>query len=378
MKRAMLPKATLCIAAGLLLAGCGVKGKADPTAEAPPPAKVEAEPDASLVKVDHPEQFPLATATRHDAAPELSVTGVVSADVSRNVPAISLASGRVVEIHARLGDTVTKGQLLLKVQSEDIAQAFSDYRQAVADEALTKAQLDRSKVLYDRGAIAKKDLEVTQDTWAKAAITVETTLDHLKVLGADPQHPTAIVDIYAPASGVITDQQVTNASGVQGLSSPNPFMISDLSHVWIMCDVYENDLANVRVGEYTDIRPNAYPKMVLKGRIGNINPVLDSTLRTAKVRLEISNPGMLRLGMFVTATFHGMKREVHAAVPATAVLHLHDRDWVYSPAGNSQFRRIEVAGGNVLPGNMQEILSGIEPGQQVVSNALVLQSTVEQ
>ena len=378
MKRAMFPKATLCIAAGLLLAGCGVKGKADPMAEAPPPAKVEAEPDASLVKVDHPEQFPLATATRHDAAPELSVTGVVSADVSRNVPAISLASGRVVEIHARLGDTVTKGQLLLKVQSEDIAQAFSDYRQAVADEALTKAQLERSKVLYDRGAIAKKDLEVTQDTWAKAAITVETTLDHLKVLGADPQHPTAIVDIYAPASGVITDQQVTNASGVQGLSSPNPFMISDLSHVWIMCDVYENDLANVRVGEYADIRPNAYPKMVLKGRIGNINPVLDSTLRTAKVRLEISNPGMLRLGMFVTATFHGMKRKVHAAVPATAVLHLHDRDWVYSPAGNSQFRRIEVAGGNVLPGNIQEIISGIEPGQQVVSNALVLQSTVEQ
>jgi cobalt-zinc-cadmium efflux system membrane fusion protein len=73
-----------------------------------------------------------------------------------------------------------------------------------------------------------------------------------------------------------------------------------------------------------------------------------------------------------------MKREVHAAVPATAVLHLHDRDWVYSPAGNSQFRRIEVAGGNVLPGNIQEIISGIEPGQQVVSNALVLQSTVEQ
>jgi cobalt-zinc-cadmium efflux system membrane fusion protein len=378
MKRAIFPEAILCIAAGLLLAGCGVKGKADPAAGAPPPAKVEPEPDASLVKVEHPEQFPLATATRHDAAPELSVTGVVSADVSRSVPAISLASGRVVEIHARLGDTVTKGQLLLKVQSEDISQAFSDYRQAVADAALAKAQLERSKVLYDRGAIAKKDLEVTQDTWDKAAVTVETTQDHLKVLGADPQHPTAIVDIYAPASGVITDQQVTNASGVQGLSSPSPFTISDLSHVWIMCDVYENDLANVRLGEYADIRPNAYPNMVLKGRIGNINPILDSTLRTAKVRLEIANPGMLRLGMFVTATFHGMKKEVRAAVPATAVLHLHDRDWVYAPAGNGQFRRVEVAGGNMLPGKMQEIVSGIEPGQQVVSNALVLQSTVEQ
>jgi cobalt-zinc-cadmium efflux system membrane fusion protein len=371
--------APLLVVLSVFLEGCGAKGKIpDADAGAPPAAKVEREADANQVKVDHPEQFPLATAARHQAASELNVTGVVSADVSRNIPVISLASGRVVEIHARLGDTVTKGHLLLKVQSEDISQAFSDYRQAVADQVLTKAQLERSKTLYDKGAIAQKDLEVAQDTEAKAVVAVETALDHLKVLGADPQHPTAIVDIFAPISGVITDQQVTAASGTQGLSSPNPFTISDLSHVWIMCDVYENELANVRLGEYADIRLNAYPKMPLRGRIGNINPILDSNLRTAKVRLEVKNPGMLRLGMFVTATFHGLAQEVRAAVPATAVLHLHDRDWVYAPDGPGQFRRIEVAGGNMLPGNMQEILSGIEPGQQVVANALVLQSTVEQ
>ncbi len=291
---------------------------------------------------------------------------------------ISLASGRIVEIHARLGDTVAKGQLLLKVQSEDMAQAFSDYRQAVADEVLAKAQLDRSQILYDKGAIARKDLEVAQDAKDKAVVTVETALDHLKLLGADPQHPSAIVEIHAPVSGVITDQQVTNASGTQGLGSPNPFTISDLSHVWILCDVYENDLSQVRLGEYADIHLNAYPNLVLKGRIGNINPILDPALRTAKVRLEVENPGMLRIGMFVTATFHGMKKEVHAAVPASAVLHLHDRDWVYAPAGSGQFRRIEVVGGSMLPGSMQEIVSGLTPGQRVVSNALVLQSTVEQ
>ena len=378
MNRIVLVEGTLCAALCLFTAGCGVNGKADPTLEAPPPAKVEREPDANMVKADHPEQFPLATAARHDATHELSATGVVSADVSRTIPVISLASGRVVEIHARLGDTVTKGQLLLKVQSEDIAQAFSDYRQAVADEALAKAQYERSNALYEKGAIAKKDLEVAQDAEAKAVVTVETSRDHLKVLGADPQHPSAIVNIYAPASGVITDQQATNASGTQGLASPNPFTISDLSRVWILCDVYENDLANVRVGEYADIHLNAYPNTVLKGRVGNISSVLDSNLRTAKVRLEVANPGMLRLGMFVTATFHGLTKEVRAAVPASAVLHLHDRDWVYAPDGPGQFRRIEVVGGAMLPGNLQEIISGIEPGQQVVANALVLQSTVEQ
>jgi cobalt-zinc-cadmium efflux system membrane fusion protein len=105
---------------------------------------------------------------------------------------------------------------------------------------------------------------------------------------------------------------------------------------------------------------------------------MDPNIRTAKVRLEVDNPGLLRFGMFVTATFHGMQKEVHATVPATAVLHLHDRDWVYSPIGNNQFRRIEVQSGNMLTGGLQEIATGIKPGTQVISNALVLQATVEQ
>ena len=374
----LLTRAILCLAVGLLLTGCNERVKADPKLEAPPPAKVEQELDATLVKVDHPDQFPLATATKRVAAPELNVTGTVNPDVSRAVPVISLASGRVIEIHARLGDTVTKGQLMLKVQSPDISQAFSDYRQAKADETLTKAQLERAKILYEKGAIAQKDLEVAQDAEAKAVVAVETAMDHLKVLGADPNNPTQIIEIHAPVSGVVTDQQVTNASGTQGLASPNPFTISDLSQVWIVCDVYENDLAFVRIGEYADIHLNAYPKLVLKGRVSSIGPVLDPTLRTAKVRLEVPNPGMLRLGMFVTATFHGMTQEVHTVVPAAAILHLHDRDWVYVPAAAGKFRRIEVTGGNMLPGKMQEIVSGLTPGQQVVSNALVLQNTVEQ
>jgi cobalt-zinc-cadmium efflux system membrane fusion protein len=362
-----------------VLTGCGSKVQADATAEAPPAAQVENETDGSLFKVEHSNQFPVVTAGQHDIAPELKTTGSVSADVSRNIPVISLASGRIVEIDARLGDTVTKGQLLLKVLSQDIAQAFSDYRQAMADEQLAKAQLERAKVLLEKGAIAKKDEEVAEDTAVKAKVTTETTVEHLRVLGADMDHPSSIIEIHAPVSGVITDQQVTAAAGVKTLdNSPNLFTISDLSKVWIICDVYENDLSFVHLGEYADVHLNAYPNVALKARIANIAPTLDPNIRTAKVRLEVDNPGMLRFGMFVTATFQGMRKEMHATVPATAILHLHDRDWVYSPAGNNQFRRIEVVGGDMLPGGLQEIASGIKPGQQVISNALVLQSTVEQ
>jgi membrane fusion protein, heavy metal efflux system len=361
-----------------LLAGCGAKGAPDPGAGAPPPAKVEKENDASLVKVDHPEQFPLATADRHDAAPELNVTGVVAADVSRNAPVISVASGRILEIHARLGDTVAKGQLLMKVLSNDLAQAFSDYRQAIADERLAHSQLDRAQILFDKGAIAQKELEVAHDAEEKAKVSVETAAEHIRVLGADRDHPTSVVEVLAPASGVITDQQVTAASGTQGLASPNAFTISDLSHVWILCDVYENDLAFIHLNEYAEIHVNAYPNAVLKGRVSNIGSIMDPNIRSAKVRLEIENPGMLRLGLFVTAAFHSPRVESHASVPASAVLHLHDRDWVYVPAGNDTFRRVEVTAGRMLPPGSQEIVTGLKPGDRLVSNALVLQNTVEQ
>lgn len=363
----------------LLSTGCTKKVEAGGSVEPPAPVKIDREENAGVFKVEHPEQFATVQAAERDAAPELNVTGAVNPDVSRTVPVISLASGRVVEIHARIGDMVTKGQLLMRVQSNDISQAFSDLRQATADEKLAASQYDRAKLLYDKGAIAQKDLEVAQNTDEKAKVSVQTAKEHLRVLGADMDHPSSLVSIYAPVTGVITEQNVTAAAGVKTLdNSPNLFTISDLSDVWIICDVYENDLPYVQLGQFADIHLNAYPNMVLKGRIGNIGPILDPAIRTAKVRLEVHNPGMLRLGMFVQATFHGLQKEVHAVVPAAAILHLHDRDWIYTPLNDGRFRRIEVRAGQVLPGNMQEILSGIRPGDKVVQEALKLQSTVEQ
>jgi cobalt-zinc-cadmium efflux system membrane fusion protein len=376
----LIIKVALALACGTLIAGCSARGSADAASGTPPAAVVERDGDSSVIHVDHPDQFPLATATHRDATPELSVTGVVNPDVSRSVPVVSLSSGRVIDLRARLGDQVQKGQLLLRIQSADISAAFSDYRKAVADRALAQSQLDRAKALFDRGAIAKKDEEVAQAAADKARVDVENATERLHVLGMDANGaPTAIVDVMAPASGVITEQNVTNAAGVKSLdNSPNLFTISDLSHVWIVCDVYENDLPAVRIGDTAAIRLNAYPDRVMTGRISNIGPNLDPTIRTAKVRIEVANPGLMRIGMFVTATFHGQTTEKRAVVPATAILHLHDREWVYVPAANGRFERKEVVGGQMLPDKMQELLSGLKPGERVVSNALVFQNTVEQ
>ncbi len=373
----ILARAALCLALAGLLAACN-EGKADPKAEAPPAATVEPDMDANNFKVDHPEQFPLATAVEYKAAPALNVTGLVQPDIARSVPVISLAAGRVVEVKARLGDVVQKGQLLLRVQSNDVSGAYQGYRKAVNDETLARLQLERQKILYDKGAVAKSVLEQAEDVAKNAQADLDAATEQLRILGADKDHPSGIVDIHAPISGIITDQQVTNAAGVQGLGSPNPFTISDLSYVWIVCDVFENDLDAVRVGEFADIHLSAYPDKVFKGKIDNILPVLDPTIHTAKVRLEVPNPGLMRVGMFVTATFYGKQPEMRAAVPAAAILHLHDRDWVYAPIGSGHFKRLEVVAGKMLPGEQQEIFSGIKAGDQVVSNALALQNTVEQ
>jgi cobalt-zinc-cadmium efflux system membrane fusion protein len=366
----------------LTLAGCNnVHAQADAaTSGSPPPARVVPAADPSLFTVDHPEQFPLAAATQHPTTSELVVTGTVTPDVSRNVPVVSLASGRVNAIHTRLGDSVQKGQLLMTIRSDDVSGGYSNYRMAVADEVLARTQYERAKDLYEHGAIALNDLQVAQDTEDKAKIAVDTMAEHLRLLGNDPDKPAYMVDIFAPTSGVLTDQQVTTGSLVQAYNTPYPFTISDLSSTWVVCDVYENDLATVRLGDTADITLNAYPGRVFKGKVSNIGSILDPNIRTAKVRMEVQNPGIMRLGMFVRATFHGQTSEMHTIVPASAVMHMHDRDFVFVPAPDKKFRRLEVVGGDLLSDNvnLQEIKSGLEPGQQVVTNALVLDHVLTQ
>ena len=366
------------ICAALSVTGC--KGKNE-TSATPTPQVVQV-PDMNLLTIDPNDvaKFPLVPAEKVDVATEVNATGSVNPDVSREVPVISLANGRVVDIKARLGDDVKKGQLLFRVQSPDVSTAFNAYLKAVNDEQLANKADLRAQDLFQHGAISQAMVEQADDAEHDAKADLDAAEEQLRILGVDKAHPSSVVDVQAPITGVIINQNITNAAaaGVTLSGSANAFTIADLSEVWILCDVYENDIPKLQLGQQARIKLNAYPERPFTGRISDIGPVLDPQLRTAKVRIQVHNPGFLRLGMFVTATFSSRKTESRAAVPADAVLHLHDRDWVFTPAGDNHFRRTEVRAGEMLSGNRQVILSGIEPGRQVVANALLLETAGNQ
>ena len=382
MKSKNLEIGCLLLAIASVLTSIACHGaRADQAAEAPPPAKVTPDVDITLFAVDHPEQFPLAAAVEHPATSELVVTGTVTPDITRNVPVVSLASGRVMAIHARLGDTVKKGQLLMTIRSDDVSGGYSTYRMAVADEILARTQYERSKDLYQHGAIALNDLQVAQDTEDKAKIAVETAAEHLRLLGNDPDKPVFMVDIFAPGIGGDHrpgSHQRSGRAGLQYAVARLRFPISRPSGLSATCTRTTWPLSGSATRRRS--RLNAYPDRMFKGRVSNIGAILDPNIRTAKVRIEVQNPGIMRLGMFVKATFRGQTTEMHTIVPASAILHMHDRDFVFVPAPDNKFRRVEVVGGDLLPDNvnLQEIKSGLQPGQQVVTNALVLDHVLAQ
>jgi cobalt-zinc-cadmium efflux system membrane fusion protein len=366
-----------CLAAFISLAGC--KSGFNPADGASPSPQVVEEGNEGLVSVESPDQFPLVATEKVETAAQLNVTGSVFPDVSREIPVISLANGRVVDIKARLDDHVEKGDLLLRVQSLDVSGAFDTYLKAANDEQLANKAYQRAHNLYDHGAISQSMLEQAEDSEKDARADLTAAEEQLKTLGIDKDHPSSVVNVYAPISGVIVTQNVTQAAaaGVNLSGSATTFTIADLSRVWIICDVYENDIPKIQLGQTAQIRTAAYPGKVLTGRVSDIGPVLDPSIRTAKVRIEIANPGILRLGMFVNATFTSSKKDTFAAIPSSAILHLHDRDWVFVPADGNKFRRVEVGTGDSLPGNKQQILSGIAPGQRIVRDVLNFEATLE-
>jgi membrane fusion protein, heavy metal efflux system len=349
----------------LVTLGCSNDTKAAPT-------KAEVTLEPGVFEADHPELFSLVKAESRELPVELQANGTVNPDVTKTIHVTSLGSGRVIDLKVRLGDYVNKGQVLLVISSPDLGAANSDYQKAKADEDLSRRALDRAQELYAHGAFAEKDLEAAKDTDDKAKVDLRTTAERVRLLGGDPDHPGQLIPLRAPVAGTIVEQNVAGFEGIKSLdNTPNLFTIADLTDVWIVCDVYENNLGDIKVGDSAEIRLNAFSDRVFHGQISDISRVLDPNTRSAKVRIVLGNAdGSLRPGMFAVAKFRSRKMRPRVLVPSTAIMRLQDKDWVFRKESGNKFRRIEVHALGAMSDGMQEIADGVKPGEELVAKAL--------
>jgi cobalt-zinc-cadmium efflux system membrane fusion protein len=356
------PAIVLCFA---FLLSCSNDPKATP-------AKAEVTLEPGVYEVDHPELFRLAKVESRELPGVLNANGSVTPDVTRTIHVTSLGSGRVADLRTRLGDRVKKGQVLLVISSPDLAAATADYQKARADENLSRKALERAQLLFSRGALAEKDLQLAQDTEDKAKVDLQAAQERVRLLGGDPVHPSPLIELRAPVSGTIVEQNVAGFEGVKSLdNTPNLFTIADLSQVWVVCDVYENDLGKVQVGDSADIRLNAYSDRVFHGKVQDISRVLDPATRSAKVRIVLPNSsGSLRPGMFTVASFRSRTKQSRLLIPTTAIMRLQDKDWVFRKEGERRFRRVEVQSLGDAPGGMVQIQNEMKPGDEVIAAAL--------
>jgi cobalt-zinc-cadmium efflux system membrane fusion protein len=362
----------LCLALLLFSVACSNDTKAAPT-------KQEITVDPNLLTVDHPELFQTVKVESRDLPTELNANGTVQPDVNKTIHVTSLGSGRVVDLKARLGDYVKKGQVLLVISSPDLAAAMGDYHKASADEGLARKALERAQLLYSKGAFAQKDLEVAENADAKAKSDQQTAENRLRVLGGDPARPSTMIELRAPVAGTIVEQNVAGFEGIKSLdNTPNLFTIADLSNVWVVCDVYENDIGDVHIGDPAEVRLNAFPDRVFKGSVSDVSRVLDPNTRSAKVRIVLANrDGAFRPGMYAATTFRSRKQKPHLVVPATAIMRLQDKDWIFRKETANSFRRLEVRTAG-LPGGLQQIQQGAKAGDEVVANALAFSTAASE
>jgi cobalt-zinc-cadmium efflux system membrane fusion protein len=303
----------------------------------------------------------------------LRLTGAVAYNSFHTTPVITQVSGPVSRVAVVPGQRVQRGEPMLYVASPDYSQLRTNYLKAKDADALAQKAYNRAKDLYEHHAIAEQNLEQAESAEVQAGGDLVAAEAALKVLGiTDPDAlvkgpPSFEVPVRAPISGEVVEQDVAAGQLLQ-LTSTQCFMISDISTVWVLVNVYQKDLPYVQVGDTVRIQTDAYPD-VFPGRISYVAASLDPATRTLQARIETSNPGeKLKKDMFVTATVDaGSIRNAIAVPDATILRDSENQPFVYVQINASQFGRRPVTLGESFKGQTQ-ITSGLNPGDHVIGN----------
>jgi membrane fusion protein, heavy metal efflux system len=311
-----------------------------------------------------------------EASASVRVPGSVMPNAYREVKVTPIASGIVRQVHVGLGDAVRRGAPVVTLFSAELAEAQTKYLSMAAMLEADHKKLERTRQLVEIGAASRQELEEVTAAHEGHATEVEAARQRLLLLGLSPEQAQALrsasqavstVVVPAPIDGVITGRTVNLGQVVS--TGQELLVVTDLSDVWVVGDLYEQDFQTVQVGSEAAITAPAYAGLTLRGRVAYIDPRVDAQTRTAKVRVEVANPsGRLRLGMYVSMAFTTRGAERVVVVPRSAVQSIGERSVVYLPVKDEEgkFVQRQVRLGQLM-GDSYTVLAGLRPGEVVVT-----------
>lgn len=308
------------------------------------------------------------------AVAPLKATGTIEANQQRMQQVTPLVGGRVERVMAVAGDRVSAGAVLAILSSPEIAELHGKEIEAEARVRLAQSSLRRLRRLTELGAAAGKDLAAAEAEEQTAQAEVGHIRASLAALGSDSRvrgHSISSVALRAPISGTITERLVNAGAGVQ--AGAPLFSIADLSTVWVIANVPEAQINNMRVGTAAEVRSPALAQSIAHGRITYIDPMLNEETRTARVRLDVMNPNQqLRIGTFVEVNFESGAAAQSAAptelvVPDEAIQTVENKTIVFVPdakPAHFQVREIQVGG---QADGVRKVITGLTAGERVVT-----------
>lgn len=342
----------------VLIAGCSHKQQTP---------EEEPNPDLVQLSAEQMKQVTLATASLEEEKTDLILGGKVSFDKNYLSQVYSLVGGNVIKANSSLGDYVKKGEVLAVLRSGDIGDYESQYDVAQAQLRTAKRNLDIAQELYKTNVYSEKDVMQAQNDYKAAQDNLTKIGTYLKTYGVSDTAKSAEYKILSPIDGYIVSKTINTGMNIRPDNTNSVFTVSSLGTVWVLANIYEDDISQVEVNDSASITAVAYPGKNYKGLISNIGNVLDSTSSTLQARIELPNPdNELKPGMFTTVRVHVDKHRKAIAIPKESLVFYDNTFYVMLSKGNNTFERIPVTveGSNE---NVSYISKGLNEGDVVVN-----------
>ena len=370
-------------ALGLVLAGCAEKEPAPAENQGAAPQKQDE--NVVVLAPGNRQATPIETTelTVQPMSIPISATAMIELNADRVAKISPRAPGKIVRLIASQGDRVRAGQSLAHFDTPEIGQIWAEYLKAKSRVELSRKNLQREESLFEKNVSPEKDVLKARQELSEAEADLELAKEKARLLGIEIRpfvkgdnhgnHP--VIALSSPIGGVVVEKTVSQGESV----GPEKvlFTVADLSKLWVMVDIYEKDLANLKVGTGVKVSTTAFPEKTFRGRISSIGDMLDEKTRTVKARVTVDNIGaLLKPGMFATVVIASGKAENTLAVPASALQRVGEKLVAFVARDASTFEKRVVTVGPEMNG-MHQVLSGLKPGERVVTKgAFILKSEI--